>query len=158
VAYTSSPPWPDQTDGDGYSLELIDPQQDHTSPGNWAKSVLYGGTPGRANHTTDTVPDPEPLLPDHFVLKQNYPNPFNAVTKIKYSLPQPGRVILTVYNLLGQRVRELVNQSHQPAGEYKVELNAGDLSSGIYIYRLQFTTAAGTKKQQTQTRKMVLIK
>jgi hypothetical protein len=51
-----------------------------------------------------------------------------------------------------------VNQQFQPAGSYKVEFNAGDLASGIYIYRLQFTAGGDTRERQTLTRKMVVIK
>jgi hypothetical protein len=158
VSYSSTAPWPDKTDGEGYSLELIDPTENHNNPKNWGHSILYGGSPGRANRTTDTVANPEPPLLDHFVLKQNYPNPFNPVTTIEYLLPKAGRVNLVVYNILGQQVRELVDQQYRPAGTYKVEFNAGNLSSGIYIYRLQFASGEGTNERQVLTRKMVLIK
>ena len=75
-------------------------------------------------------------LPKEFVLEQNYPNPFNPTTEIQYSIPKNGFVTLKVYNLLGQEVMTLVNQQ-QMAGSYKVNLSAGALASGIYMYRLQ---------------------
>ena len=95
-------------------------------------------------------------LPSEFALHQNYPNPFNPATIIRYSLPvgQDGilscHVSLKVYNLLGQEVATLVNESKQP-GRYQVQWNAQRLSSGVYFYRLQ----AG---EYLETRKLMLLK
>jgi photosystem II stability/assembly factor-like uncharacterized protein len=91
-------------------------------------------------------------IPEKFKLEANYPNPFNPSTVIKYSLPASvsGSVTLKVYNLLGQEVATLVNQS-QKAGTYHVNFDASKLSSGIYIYTLK---AAGF----SQSKKMMLIK
>lgn len=86
----------------------------------------------------------------NFKLQQNYPNPFNPVTNIKYSVPNECRVLLTVYNSLGQKVKELVN-GVKAAGEYEAVFNAENLSSGIYFYQLQ----AGV---YTETRKFILQK
>jgi len=88
--------------------------------------------------------------PERFSLQQNYPNPFNPSTVISYSLPQASDVRLEVFNLLGQRVSLLVNGRVQ-SGQHTATFRSGNLSSGIYIYRLQ---ADGF----TQTRKMLLIK
>ncbi|MBK6773795.1 MAG: T9SS type A sorting domain-containing protein [Ignavibacteria bacterium] len=72
----------------------------------------------------------------------NYPNPFNPSTKIKYTLPKEGIAKITIYNSLGQRVTELVNEFKQP-GAYIAEFNARiaeqgvNLSSGIYFYQLE---------------------
>jgi hypothetical protein len=72
---------------------------------------------------------------------QNYPNPFNPFTTIKFSLPSAGKVNLTVYNILGQKVAELLNDFLE-AGEYRMVFNAeGDgrrLASGVYIYSVEF--------------------
>ncbi|NBC28115.1 MAG: peptidoglycan DD-metalloendopeptidase family protein [Bacteroidetes bacterium] len=88
--------------------------------------------------------------PESVSLDQNYPNPFNPSTAISYTLPQASEVRLEVFNLLGQRVALLVNETRQ-SGQHTVNFDAGNLSSGIYIYRLQ---ADGF----TQTRKMLLVK
>ena len=87
---------------------------------------------------------------DNFTLSQNYPNPFNPSTKITYSLPKSGNVILKVYNELGKEVNTLVSD-FKNAGTYEVTFNAEALTSGIYFYSLK---ADGF----TNTKKMLLIK
>jgi len=74
--------------------------------------------------------------PTSYALLQNFPNPFNPTTSIRFSLPQAGTVTLEVYNVLGERVAELVNQN-MPAGSFDVQFNASALPSGMYLYRLQ---------------------
>lgn len=78
----------------------------------------------------------EPSLPDGFSLKQNYPDPFNPTTRIAYSIPSPQQVSLKVYDAIGKLVTTLVNQ-YQAAGNYTVQFNATNLSSGNYIYTLE---------------------
>ena len=89
----------------------------------------------------------EPEIP---LLLGNHPNPFNPTTEIRFYLPEAGHISLTVLNVLGQHVTTLVN-GRLGAGEHSVSWTAGDVSSGVYFYRLQ---VGG----DTQTRKMVLIK
>jgi photosystem II stability/assembly factor-like uncharacterized protein len=90
------------------------------------------------------------LQPDRYSLSQNYPNPFNPSTKIKFSIPEVSKVMLKLYNLLGEEVATLVNEE-KVAGYYTVEFNASSLSSGVYFYKLQ----AGSF---VETKKMVLMK
>ncbi len=97
---------------------------------------------------TNTQPDPS--LPEQITLEQNYPNPFNPGTRILFEVPGSGIVTLEVFNLVGQKVAELVNEQ-KPAGRYEVTFDASALSSGVYVYRL---STAG----QQLTRKMTLIK
>lgn len=78
-------------------------------------------------------------------LSQNFPNPFNPTTVISYQLPEYSRVKLKVYDLLGREVATLVN-GNKPAGNYKVEFNAGKLVSGVYFYRMEAGTFSQTKK------------
>jgi len=74
-------------------------------------------------------------VPESFKLSQNYPNPFNPSTKIKYSVPESGYVNLSVYNLLGEKVAELVNDVLS-AGEYQNNFDASHLPSGVYLAKL----------------------
>ena len=87
------------------------------------------------------------LIPKEFSLLQNYPNPFNPVTSIEYQLSITSEVELDVYDLLGKKIITLVSE-RKPPGTYRIEWNAEDLASGIYLYRLR----AGN---YTETRMMV---
>ena len=89
-------------------------------------------------------------LPTTFALGQNFPNPFNPSTSISYSLPKAGMVTLAIFNTLGQKVKEVVNE-FQEAGNYTVSLNASDLSSGNYIYNVSVNG-------QSINKKMLLLK
>ncbi len=80
----------------------------------------------------------------------NFPNPFNPVTKIYYVLPKEGNVKITVYNGLGQVVKELVNE-FKSIGNYTADFDGSDLSSGIYLYRIE-------SGSYIETKKMLLIK
>ncbi|MFH1734847.1 MAG: T9SS type A sorting domain-containing protein [bacterium] len=75
-------------------------------------------------------------IPDEFALVQNYPNPFNPVTAIWYALPEDQFVELTVYNMKGQVVDELV-VGWQPAGYHETRFLGSHLASGIYICSLK---------------------
>ncbi len=81
----------------------------------------------------------------NFKLTQNYPNPFNPSTIIKYSIPKQSLVKLKIYDILGREVATLVNKEQQP-GNYNIEFNASNLSSGIYFYLLQAGSFVTTKK------------
>lgn len=101
--------------------------------------------------TTDsTVSVRETKMLSSYNLYQNYPNPFNPTTMINYNLGEPGLVQLKVYNVLGIEVATLVNEQ-QNSGDYLIDFNAADLSSGVYFYSL-------TVNNFTQTRKMILEK
>ncbi|MBA4251021.1 MAG: hypothetical protein C0425_09010 [Chlorobiaceae bacterium] len=101
-----------------------------------------------------TVSTVEGFVPAEFSLRQNYPNPFNPSTQIQYDIPVDGKVTLDIYNVLGQKVASLINEL-QTAGAYKVEWNASNLPSGMYIYSI---TVEGTGKNFKQTKKMMLTK
>ena len=105
------------------------------------------------SNATDVKTENNPLT--NFELVQNYPNPFNPSTVIKYSIPKESFVTLKIYNLLGQEIAALVNED-KPAGTYNVkfstsDINAGKLTSGIYLYRI-------TAGNFVQTKKMMLLK
>lgn len=87
----------------------------------------------------------EGSLPQAYALGQNYPNPFNPSTVIRYELPAAGRVTLSVFTMLGQKVATLVD-GDRPAGVHEVRFDATDLPSGVYLYRVQSGAFIQTRK------------
>ncbi|MBN1302098.1 MAG: T9SS type A sorting domain-containing protein, partial [Melioribacteraceae bacterium] len=85
------------------------------------------------------------IIPNDYTLEQNYPNPFNPSTTIRYQLPSNSVVKISVYNMLGELVRTMVNE-YQSAGRYEVTFNASNLASGIYFYNIQAGDFVNTKK------------
>ncbi len=84
-------------------------------------------------------------FPEMFYLSQNYPNPFNPITTIEYSIPKQSLVTIKVFDLLGREVATLVNEE-KPAGNYIVNFNGINLSTGIYFYRLEADSYIAVKK------------
>jgi hypothetical protein len=90
------------------------------------------------------------LIPKQFELSQNYPNPFNPSTVIRFGLPENSKVLLEVYNILGEKVATLVNGEFK-AGYYTINFDARDLTSGVYFYRIETSSWKDVKK-------MILVK
>ncbi len=84
---------------------------------------------------TDSFNNTSDLISLEFQLKQNYPNPFNPTTNISYQLLKGGNVKINVYNVLGELVRELLDE-YKDAGSYTIQFNASKLPSGIYLYKI----------------------
>jgi hypothetical protein len=97
--------------------------------------------PVQLSTTTDVVDQ----MPADFSLEQNYPNPFNPSTTIRYSLPQRSQVTLSVFNTLGQEVARLADGARE-SGYHVVNLDARNLASGTYFYRLHAGTFVGTRR------------
>jgi hypothetical protein len=99
------------------------------------------------NYTSYTSVDEEGAqgLATSFALKQNYPNPFNPTTTIEYTMAAAGKVNLTVYNIMGQKVAELVS-GVKAQGTHKLTFDATNLSSGVYFYQLQAGSTVMTKR------------
>lgn len=83
-------------------------------------------------------------------LEQNYPNPFNPTTTIRYSLSEPGRVTLSIFNVMGQKVDTIIDES-KTSGAYQITWDARNFASGVYYYQLKVS-------DQVITKKMTLIK
>jgi hypothetical protein len=120
-----------------------------------------GNAPGAGDSWSFTLNHDE-YLPVINSLAQNYPNPFNPGTTIRYTLPLPSRVTLEVFNILGQRVRTLVD-GDQYAGTFYVVWDGtnGDgkrVASGVYIYRLQATGLSAPSSTFVETKKMLHLR
>ena len=97
----------------------------------------------------------EDVLPEDFALHQNYPNPFNPTTQIKYDLPEEQHVSIAIYDVMGRKIRSLMNNS-QAAGYHSIHWDAKNemgegVAAGMYIYTIQAGEFRATKK-------MVLLK
>jgi len=84
-------------------------------------------------------------MPKDYSISQNYPNPFNPSTIIKYQIAEKTNVSIKVYDMLGKEVATLVNEVVN-AGEQTVKFDASNLSTGVYVYRIQAGSFSATKK------------
>ncbi len=148
VEYDDEGDWPTGPDGTGPTLELRSPDLNNDLASSWSTST-GNGTPGRQNSVL-TSNESEDESPFRLSLSQNYPNPFNPSTSISYTISKTGIVNLEVFDLLGQKVADLVNEI-QIAGTHDIIFEGAEVPSGIYIYRL---TSGG----QQSIRRMTLIK
>ncbi|HCY77811.1 MAG TPA: hypothetical protein DHV28_18020 [Ignavibacteriales bacterium] len=114
----------------------------------------YAGSSGvnvyfdREDWVTDVTSEIQVV--EDYSLEQNYPNPFNPSTKIRWQSPVSSHQTLKIYDVLGNEVATLVDE-YREAGRYELEFNASNLSSGVYIYKLQAGDYVSSKK-------MILIK
>lgn len=115
------------------------------------KMVDFDGTFSFSN-----VIEVEVGVPATFSLSQNYPNPFNPTTKINYSIPVDSKVTVELYDITGQKVATLFNGDIK-AGYYNLDFAAGNLASGVYIYRLSASSLADGKTF-VSSKKMMLLK
>ncbi|MFQ5603861.1 MAG: penicillin acylase family protein [bacterium] len=98
--------------------------------------------------------EPDDQSPRAFTLHQNYPNPFNPVTTIQFALPQPSLVTLKLFDVLGREITTLVDEALE-AGVHKINLDAKDLASGVYFYRIQAEVSGNAF---VQVKKLMLLK
>ena len=128
--------------------------------GSWQYWVTAVDSAGNESESSEIVSvmlsnDQDVAMPTVYTLEQNYPNPFNPSTQIRYALPEQSMVTISIYDMMGRKVRTLVSQSLSP-GYHTTIWNATNdnglaVSAGMYIYMIQ----AGTYQQM---KKMVLLK
>lgn len=120
--------------------------------GIYAQNIKFDGTFGPLVGIINIISN----MPDRFELIQNYPNPFNPVTNIRYSITQKADVKITVFDILGNRIAEIVNNTQNP-GTYEAGFDASGFASGVYLYRI---TALSTESNflLSDTKRMVLVK
>ena len=128
--------------------------------GSWEYWITAVDSAGNESDATDPVSvllanEEEMVIPTVYALEQNYPNPFNPSTQIRYALPEEAMVTISIYDMMGRKVRTLVSQSMSP-GYHTTLWNATNdngiaVSAGMYIYTIQ----AGSYHHM---KKMVLLK
>jgi hypothetical protein len=127
-------------DGSGWEGNVVmspfNADNAHQTPSVWSYTFIGD---------MDAVSVDDVARPVRYHLGNNYPNPFNPMTTINYSLGQTGEVRIAIYNVLGQELRTLVS-GVQTAGEHTLQFDASELSSGVYLYRMETTDFRATKK------------
>ncbi|MFC2125344.1 CotH kinase family protein, partial [Bacteroidota bacterium] len=141
VNYEDEEPWPVPPDGEGPTLELINPGYDNQMPESWVVSIRHG-TPGQQNQMNSI---------DENVLGQNYPNPLSNGTIIPYQIFTPGFVVIKVFDSMGRMVKTLVTENQETAF-YEVYLDADNLKTGIYYYTMVVDNVFA------DTKRMIIIK
>ena len=142
--------------GDPYDSPCIDAGNpvinDSLLDCSWGLGTVISdlGAYGGADSAAVDIYTPQAAVPGRYSLAQNYPNPFNAATTIKYELPNQAHVTLEILDVLGRKVKTITDGLQQ-SGYHQVIWNAGDVSSGVYFYKIQ----AG---EYSESRKMILIK
>jgi len=177
---TSNPPGLVTSQFFGYSGGYATCDSILAGRGYWVKVNQSGSlillAPGEVMAKTSTssrihiIPTPElpPPPPDEntatrwevptvYAMEQAYPNPFNSAATIRYQLPSDSKVMLKVYNTVGQIVAILVDVV-QPAGYKQVEWNASNDASGVYFYRLEATSISDPSKTFSSVKKMILVR
>ncbi len=122
------------------------------------KGILYGSYAYRLKQIdndgtfdySDIIEVNAGIIPEGFVLEQNYPNPFNPTTVIKFALAESQQATLTVYDILGNEITQLFNETTEASKIYEIEFDASNLSSGVYYYRL-------STPQKSLVRKMLML-
>lgn len=133
-----------------YTLIVDNPEYENTADNEFV-NVDYGNNSIKNKDilvspaSTTGVIKNNNSIPVNYSLSQNYPNPFNPSTTIRFTLPERTQVKLEVYNLIGQKIKELVNDELE-AGQYDVTFDGTNLSSGVYLYRIQAGNFISVKK------------
>ena len=150
VQYDDIDPWPVEPDGNGPTLELINPTLDNLLSESWAAST-DNGTPGAQNSTYDNLSsDLISIIPEKIHLYPSYPNPFNPTTTISFDIPNTvvgtmNASSLHVFNIKGQRVETLINETIKP-GKHNIQWHPKNISSGVYFLQFKYGEEVITQK------------
>ena len=148
VEYNDTSPWPELADGNGPTLELISPLYDNSLAESWSASEDYG-SPGRKNTVYLNLIS-EFTDPSQFWIVANFPNPFNSSTVINYELPFEELVNISIYDLLGRKIKTIFN-GDQTSGFKSYPWNATNdngqtVSAGVYLCIIQAGSLVRSKK------------
>jgi glycosidase len=121
-----------------------------TTPAVTARVLVLSDTPLAIEENS------EELIPIEYSISQNYPNPFNPSTRINYSLPFPSKVKISIFNILGEKIADLIN-GEMNAGYHDIQFNASTFATGVYFYFIEAKSLIGNQAFQKAS-KMILLK
>jgi hypothetical protein len=142
VVYDDNDPWPTEPDGNGPTLELINPRVDNADPQFWRGSSEFAphGTPGAINSVFTGADDPViPVLPQDWRIVNVYPNPFNSETQIEFVAPFAQQTTITIFDLLGRVTQEIPVRVAPGLHSvvWKGDTKSGSMAtSGVYFVRI----------------------
>lgn len=152
-----------ENSANGYDVMFLSGSGPYNIPANGTVKVAFafiGGdnltdveaSAAASQKKYDLINNLTPMFPagTEFILKQNYPNPANGNTIIEFSIPQKAAISLNLYNILGQKVKSIIDEN-LGEGTYRIPLNTSDLENGVYLYKMRY----GNKEQ---TLKMNVIR
>ena len=145
----SNDPWPLEADGNGSTLELINPQLDNSLSISWASSANYG-SPGMQNSAYLSSSKESSIMPNKSSLMTSYPNPFNGIVNIPFILSSKMNSSIIIYNVLGRVIREISLEQFD-LGKHSIIWNGKDhfghdVSTGIYFIQLKNSTPENIQK------------
>ena len=149
VSYDDTDPWPIEPDGNGPTLELINPDLDNALASSWVSSQDYG-TPGEENIGDLTSEELEQVLPKETSLLAAYPNPFNGRITIPFQLADYIESEIIIYDILGKEIQRF-SMNHFTPGKYNISWNAKnklgqEVSTGVYFVKLHSTDSKSVEK------------
>lgn len=151
VNFSAAGSWHDFVTGEQLEVDNSLNESFSLAPGEFRIFTSRQLEPAETNVFFKTGESQFATLPNDFILEPNFPNPFNPGTTIRYVVPEESPVRIDVYDALGRRVSTLVNEDLHPSGQFTINFNGSNLSSGVYITRM--VGGDGTSVQ-----KMTLIK
>ena len=150
VKYDDDEPWPIEADGEGPTLELINPTYDNSLPEYWTSSQQYGSPASQNTNYLDSDDEDHSALPDEHTLLPAYPNPFNGSVTIPFKLSSQTNSSITIYNVLGKEILDLPIGNLGP-GDHSISW-AGinqmghQVGNGVYFVRLNIDTKNNSQK------------
>ena len=150
VNYDDVEPWPIEADGQGPTLELINPSSDNSLPESWVSSQQFGSPAEQNTNFLDSDDQVHVLLPEQSALLPAYPNPFNGSVKIPFKLSSQTNSSITIYNVLGKRILDIPIENMGP-GDHYVSWNGlnqmgRQVGNGVYFLRLNIDLKSGFQK------------
>ncbi|OGU42491.1 MAG: hypothetical protein A2X61_02740 [Ignavibacteria bacterium GWB2_35_12] len=134
LTYDDKLPWPEEPDGTGVTLELINPTLDNSKPESWKASLVQHGTPGEQNSVFTGIEDE--ITINTSLLKVS-PNPIDDNADIEFNLQQAGRVSLGIYDMNGRLVSSIIDNKFYDSGNHNVNIITSNLSQQVYYCKLE---------------------